>query len=212
MLEKKQWSRSPLRGRRRSQSSIRSPATLRRDRQPTHHTPSPRKDDTPSLTLIRRRKYCDSPSVSPRSQGPQLEQNMPASIKAREITPPQGATLSTSQENQGRGKEPSSPSLTPSTRIHAVVGRKRRGRIPWPVLQRYSDSTTSKGNGEIPHSGPLQRHPDEHILSVEAMLDYRTLRGAIKCLLFVTNLKKGAMTWYKSLPPNSIHSWLKMKA
>ncbi|MCI60461.1 hypothetical protein A2U01_0081717, partial [Trifolium medium] len=32
-------------------------------------------------------------------------------------------------------------------------------------------------------------------------------RGSIKCKLFPTTPRKGAMAWYKSLPPGSIDSW-----
>ena len=48
--------------------------------------------------------------------------------------------------------------------------------------------------------------PDEHIENIDVLLDYRGVRGAIKCLLFPTTLRKGAMTWYKSLPDESISS------
>ena len=49
--------------------------------------------------------------------------------------------------------------------------------------------------------------PDEHIENIDALLDYRGVRGAIKCRLFPTTLRKGAMAWYKSLPDESISSW-----
>ncbi|MCI52362.1 hypothetical protein A2U01_0073606, partial [Trifolium medium] len=31
--------------------------------------------------------------------------------------------------------------------------------------------------------------------------------GAIRCRLFPTTLRKGAMTWYQSLAPQSVSSW-----
>ncbi|XP_058741225.1 uncharacterized protein LOC131613585 [Vicia villosa] len=43
--------------------------------------------------------------------------------------------------------------------------------------------------------------------NIDALLDYRGVPGAIKCRLFLTTLRKGAMTWYKSLPDESITSW-----
>ncbi|CAJ2633414.1 unnamed protein product [Trifolium pratense] len=49
--------------------------------------------------------------------------------------------------------------------------------------------------------------PDEHIENLEALLEYRNVRGSIKCKLFPTTLRKGAMAWYKSLAPGSIDSW-----
>ena len=48
--------------------------------------------------------------------------------------------------------------------------------------------------------------PDGHIENIDALLDYRGIMGAIKCKLFPTTLKKGAMSWYKSLPDESITS------
>ncbi|XP_045810472.1 uncharacterized protein LOC123904916 [Trifolium pratense] len=49
--------------------------------------------------------------------------------------------------------------------------------------------------------------PDDHIANVNANLDFRNISGAIRCRLFPTTLRKGAMTWYQSLPPQFIHSW-----
>ncbi|CAJ2668233.1 unnamed protein product [Trifolium pratense] len=49
--------------------------------------------------------------------------------------------------------------------------------------------------------------PDEHIENLEALLEYRNVRGSIKCKLFPTTLRKGAMAWYKSLAPGSVDSW-----
>jgi hypothetical protein len=52
--------------------------------------------------------------------------------------------------------------------------------------------------------------PDDNIENIEAVLDWRRVRGAIMCKLFSTMLKKGAMTWYKSLPPQSIDSCIEL--
>ncbi|XP_058732729.1 uncharacterized protein LOC131604300 [Vicia villosa] len=43
--------------------------------------------------------------------------------------------------------------------------------------------------------------------NIDALLDYRGVPEAIKFRLFPTTLRKGAMTWYKSLPDESITSW-----
>ncbi|XP_058784380.1 uncharacterized protein LOC131659170 [Vicia villosa] len=64
-----------------------------------------------------------------------------------------------------------------------------------PVLDQY-DRTTD---------------PDDHIWSIEAVMDYHVVQGSIKCRIFPTTLRKGAMTWYRNLPPNSIHSWTELK-
>src|SRR3954469_13042920 len=53
--------------------------------------------------------------------------------------------------------------------------------------------------------------PDDHIRSIEAVMDYHVVRGSIKCRIFPTTLRKGAMNWYRNLPPNSIHSWTELK-
>ncbi|XP_058726232.1 uncharacterized protein LOC131597555 [Vicia villosa] len=42
-------------------------------------------------------------------------------------------------------------------------------------------------------------------------MDYHVVRGSIKCCIFPTTLRKGAMTWYRNLLPNSIHSWTELK-
>ena len=48
--------------------------------------------------------------------------------------------------------------------------------------------------------------PDEHIENIEAVLTYRSVHGAVKCKLFVTMLRRGAVTWFKNLRRNSIDS------
>ncbi|GAU35504.1 hypothetical protein TSUD_155350 [Trifolium subterraneum] len=60
-----------------------------------------------------------------------------------------------------------------------------------PTLDKY-DGTTD---------------PDEHVQSVEIALDYRNLRGSIKCKLFPLSLVRGASTWWINLPSGSIDSW-----
>ncbi|GAU40245.1 hypothetical protein TSUD_219550 [Trifolium subterraneum] len=96
---------------------------------------------------------------------------------------------------------------------------------------RHSPTRESSGSGDERHRGPLSRRimdillprglekppsldkyhgttdPDEHIQSVETALDYRNLRGSIKCKLFPLSLIQGALTWWRNLPPGSIDSW-----
>jgi hypothetical protein len=48
---------------------------------------------------------------------------------------------------------------------------------------------------------------DEHIENSKAVLTYRSVQGVIKCKLFVTTLRRGAVTWFKNLQRNSINSW-----
>ncbi|MCI18273.1 hypothetical protein A2U01_0039427, partial [Trifolium medium] len=47
--------------------------------------------------------------------------------------------------------------------------------------------------------------------NIEIHLNYRQVRGAIKCRLFPTTLRKGALAWYKTLPAESITSWSNLK-
>ncbi|GAU41106.1 hypothetical protein TSUD_139750 [Trifolium subterraneum] len=96
---------------------------------------------------------------------------------------------------------------------------------------RHSPRRESPDSGDERHRGPLWRRimdiplprklekppsldkydgttdPDEHIKSVETALDYRNMRGSIKCKLFPLSLVGGASTWWRSLPQGSIDSW-----
>ncbi|GAU45602.1 hypothetical protein TSUD_285710 [Trifolium subterraneum] len=96
---------------------------------------------------------------------------------------------------------------------------------------RHSPRRESPSSGDERHRGPLSRRimdiplprglekpptldkydgttdPDEHVQSVETALDYRNLRGSIKCKLFPLSLTRGASTWWRNLPPGSIDSW-----
>ncbi|GAU49856.1 hypothetical protein TSUD_129980 [Trifolium subterraneum] len=96
---------------------------------------------------------------------------------------------------------------------------------------RHSPRRESPGSGDERHRRPLSRRimdiplprvlekpptldkydgttdPDEHVQSVETALNYRNLRGSIKCKLFPLSLIRGALTWWRNLPPGSIDSW-----
>ncbi|GAU45301.1 hypothetical protein TSUD_327590 [Trifolium subterraneum] len=67
----------------------------------------------------------------------------------------------------------------------------QRGLEKPPTLDKY-DGTTD---------------PDEHVQSVETALDYRNLRGSIKCKLFPLSLVREASTWWRNLSIGSIDSW-----
>ncbi|KAK2437304.1 hypothetical protein QL285_022212 [Trifolium repens] len=49
--------------------------------------------------------------------------------------------------------------------------------------------------------------PDDHVNNFNTILNFRNTSGAIKCRFFPTTLRKGALTWYTSLPPQSVFSW-----
>ena len=71
-----------------------------------------------------------------------------------------------------------------------------------PLSQEIMAAQLPKGLEKPPPLGTYDgtTDPDEHIENIDALLDYRGVRGAIKCRLFPTTLRKGAMAWYKSLP------------
>ncbi|KAK2416133.1 hypothetical protein QL285_038556 [Trifolium repens] len=49
--------------------------------------------------------------------------------------------------------------------------------------------------------------PDDHVNNFNTILNFHNTSGAIRCRLFPTTLRKGALTWYTSLPPRSVFSW-----
>jgi hypothetical protein len=49
--------------------------------------------------------------------------------------------------------------------------------------------------------------PDDHVNNFNTILNFRNTSGAIRCRLFPATLRKGAFTWYTSLPPRSVFSW-----
>ncbi|GAU34804.1 hypothetical protein TSUD_394300, partial [Trifolium subterraneum] len=78
-----------------------------------------------------------------------------------------------------------------------------------PLSRRIMDISLPRGLEKPPtldkYDGTTD--PDEHVQSVETALDYRNLRGSIKCKLFPLSLTRGASTWWRNLPPGSIDSW-----
>ncbi|MCI36923.1 hypothetical protein A2U01_0058147, partial [Trifolium medium] len=73
---------------------------------------------------------------------------------------------------------------------------------PLPAILEKPPSNLGKYDG--------QGDPDEHISDLDVQLDYRQVRGHIKCRLFSTTLTKRTLDWYKALPPGSIHSWTQL--
>ncbi|GAU25742.1 hypothetical protein TSUD_216730 [Trifolium subterraneum] len=111
--------------------------------------------------------------------------------------------LSLPKENPRRNHSP------PQRNNHNSPPRNKRSPL------RKNNRSPPK-NGEAAARGGNARHsprressgnPDEHVQSVETALDYRNLRGSIKCKLFPLSLVRGASTWWRNLPPGSIDSW-----
>jgi hypothetical protein len=71
------------------------------------------------------------------------------------------------------------------------------------------NTTLPKGLEKPPSLGQYdgQGDPDDHIAQINVNLQYRWVKGPIRCRLFATTLKKGALDRNKSLPPGSITSW-----
>jgi hypothetical protein len=89
--------------------------------------------------------------------------------------------------------------------------------IPHRVMKKGTLDLDEEGNkgptahqvGETPSMGTSDgsTDPDDHIENIKVVLNYQGVQGSIKCKLFPTTLRKGAMSWYKNLPPESIDSW-----
>ncbi|GAU32257.1 hypothetical protein TSUD_53840 [Trifolium subterraneum] len=82
-----------------------------------------------------------------------------------------------------------------------------RGTVKQLLVENHGHSSPTR-IGKIPSLDKYDgiTDPDEHIQTVETALDYRNLRGAIKCKLFPLSLIRGASTWWRNLPPGSIDS------
>ncbi|GAU41589.1 hypothetical protein TSUD_271980 [Trifolium subterraneum] len=170
-------------------------------------------------------------SPTPENHRSQLRSRSPKPAPRRNVERP----LSPIRENPQRKNRspPQRNNRTPPPRNNHSPPR-RNNRIPprnGGGNARHSPRRESSGSGDERHRGPLSRRimdiplprgldkppslnkydgttdPDEHIQSVETALDYRNLRGAIKCKLFLLSLIRGASTWWRNLPPGSIDSW-----
>ncbi|CAJ2665348.1 unnamed protein product [Trifolium pratense] len=113
----------------------------------------------------------------------------PRGYKSRSPTPMPGDSPRSSEDHSPNGSDEGDPRCP----LSADILRKRvpKGFERPPTLPAYDGLTD----------------PDDHIANVNANLDFRNISGAIRCRLFPTTLRKGAMAWYQSLPPQSIHSW-----
>ncbi|XP_058733722.1 uncharacterized protein LOC131605375 [Vicia villosa] len=210
-LERKRRYHSPPRRnyRSRSYSSSRSPPRR-------HRQCSPSSSRSPPRRYHRRRSYFRSPprksmnnqrpeAAETGSLSPERDHRGPskAVLKPRKRPPPRGNRASPEkfQGKPRRGRHSTSPGPSDEEDFHSLLSESiRRARLPRgmekpPALDQY-DGTTD---------------PDDHIRSIEAVMDYHVVRGSIKCRIFPTTLRKGAMTWYRNLRPNSIHSWTELK-
>ncbi|GAU26121.1 hypothetical protein TSUD_225840 [Trifolium subterraneum] len=168
----------------------------------------------------RSRSRSRSPRPAPRRNG-ERPISPPGDIPRRQNhSPPQRNNRISPPRN--RGSPPRRNNRSPPRNGEAAA---RGGNA------RHSPRGESPSSGDERHRGPLSRRimdiplprglekpptldkydgttdPDEHVQSVETALDYRNLRGSIKCKLFPLSLTRGASTWWRNLPPGSIDSW-----
>jgi len=86
----------------------------------------------------------------------------------------------------------------------------RNGRNAYgPFTQRIREAPIPRGLEKPPQMDSYDGTTDldEHIENIEAVLTYRSVQGVVKCKLFVTTLRREAVTWFKNLRRNSIDSW-----
>jgi len=78
-----------------------------------------------------------------------------------------------------------------------------------PFTRRIWEAPILRGLVKPPQMDSYERttYPHEHIENIEAVLMYQSVQGAVKCKLFITTLRRGAITWFKNLQRNSINSW-----
>ncbi|GAU50359.1 hypothetical protein TSUD_409320 [Trifolium subterraneum] len=97
----------------------------------------------------------------------------------------------------------------PQRSNHHSPPRNKRSPPRWNNRSPPKNGEAAARGGNARHS-PRRESPgnsDEHVQSVETALDYRNLRGSIKCKLFPLSLVRGGSTWWRNLPPGSIDSW-----
>ncbi|MCI08447.1 hypothetical protein A2U01_0029524, partial [Trifolium medium] len=131
------------------------------------------------------RRHDTSPRNYPRHGNRPLRYSPRRNSPRRNSPPPRRNR----RHSPGEEEHPRGPLLRRIMEVPLPVGMEKP-----PAMDTYDESTD----------------PDDHIENVEAVLDYRGVRGSIKCKLFPTKLRKGAMAWYKSLPPGSIDSWTEL--
>ncbi|CAJ2677241.1 unnamed protein product [Trifolium pratense] len=168
---------------------------------------------------------------------PDLERVEVTPRKKDRTPPHREGRLSPGKKGKHEAPRRHSPQGLANMAKHGASGsyRPRKSRSPTPMPGDYSPRSSEdhspngsdEGDPRCPLSADILRKrvpkgferpptlpaydgltdPDDHIANVNANLDFRNISGAIRCRLFPTTLRKGAMAWYQSLPPQSIHSW-----
>ncbi|CAJ2638239.1 unnamed protein product [Trifolium pratense] len=214
-------------GRRLDEQSERIAAMERIRHRRKTNSPPRRHQATPSpprpAAVKHRRPDLERVEVTPRKRDrtpPHREGRLSPGKKGKHEAPrrhsPQGLALMSKQGASGSYRPRKSRSPTPmpgdysprSSEDHSPNGSDE-GDPRCPLSKDILRKHIPKGF-ERPPTLPAYdglTDPDDHIANVNANLDFRNISGAIRCRLFPTTLRKGAMAWYQSLPPQSIHSW-----
>ncbi|AET02761.1 hypothetical protein MTR_8g051830 [Medicago truncatula] len=76
-------------------------------------------------------------------------------------------------------------------------------------MRRFEEVRIPTGLEKPPQMDPYDGTtcPDKNIKNIKSILNYRNIRGTVKCRLFATTLQKGGKSWYKILRRESIDSW-----
>ncbi|WJX89707.1 hypothetical protein P8452_71681 [Trifolium repens] len=151
----------------------------------------------------RRRDRSVTKSRSPRRESPRRHRRSPS---------PRRNTVVHVRAEAGRPRH--HRSRTPPIRSPARYRRPRtpesdEDMYPRPLTERVMRVPLPPGLEKLPimdtYDGSTD--PDDHLENIVAILEWRRVRGSVKCKIFSTTLRKGALTWYKGLPPQSIDSW-----
>ncbi|XP_058761739.1 uncharacterized protein LOC131635149 [Vicia villosa] len=175
--------------------------------------------------LEQKRRSKTPPGRKHRSQRDVVPEKRPRSPSPRENAGPSSKKGSSDHRSRHRSQSPRPKRRSRSPPTKHDDNRRRHRR------SRSRSSTPSASDDEEERRGPLSHSileaplpaglekplplgtydraidPDEHIENIDALLDYKGVPGAIKCRLLPTTPRKGAMTWYKSLPNESITLW-----
>ncbi|PNX85795.1 hypothetical protein L195_g041869, partial [Trifolium pratense] len=128
---------------------------------------------------------------------------------------PQGLTMMTRQgQSTSRGYQANHYSCSPSPVHHEESPARNYQESDeddprCPLTRDILRAPIPKGFERPPTLSAYDglTDPDDQIASINATMDFLTVSGAIRCRLFPTTLRKGAMAWYHSLAPQSVSSW-----
>ncbi|PNY17947.1 hypothetical protein L195_g014703 [Trifolium pratense] len=143
------------------------------------------------------------------------EHNVRLESQSRQIDAIAESRITTHSQNRRLRRSPTPERRARHSPRRATPPRHQRRRSPvggeshqGPLSRRIRELPLLAGleNPPVMDTYDGSSDPDKHIENLEALLEYRNVRGSIKCKLFPTTMRKEAMAWYKSLPPGSIDS------